>query len=110
MVITKVIQSKAVRKWAIATCLSVEKMLLNVIPHRSKVIAVICERWGKKTCLKVFFFFLIARATISVSLVHQRRQTLTGCFVVSWELFMCSAKLSTLLRSLLFTNWAQDTR
>lgn len=46
----------------------------------------------------------------SVSWVPPRRPTLTGCFVVSWEPYTFSARLWTLLRSLPFTNSAQDTR
>lgn len=57
-------------------------------------------------CPTCFFF----RAMTSVSWVHQRQRMLTGCFVVSWEPFTCSAKHSTRLRSLPSTNSAQDTR
>lgn len=58
-------------------------------------------------CSSLFF---PPRATISVSWVHQRQRMLTGCFVVSWEPFTYSVKLSTQLRSLPFTNLAQGTR
>ena len=68
----------------------------------------LCYVWYDSQCFLVFCF--VFRAMTSVSWVHQRRRMLTGCSVVSWELFMYSAKLSTQLRSLLFTNLARDIR
>lgn len=60
--------------------------------------------------LNFFCALRLFRATTSVSWVHQRRRTLTGCFAVSWEPFTYSVKLSTQLRSLPFTSLVQDTR
>lgn len=111
--LAKVILSKAVGNWASVICFSVTKvtmLFITGVKWLQWFVSNCVLNFGGKKCKKVFFFFCIARATTNVSSVHQRRRTLTGCFVVSWELFMCSAKLSTLLRSLLFTNSAQDTR
>lgn len=68
------------------------------------------SRFIEASLFFVFFFILPCRAMTSVSWVPPRRPTLTGCFVVSWEPYTFSARLWTLLRSLPFTNSAQDTR